>query len=211
MIGVIILIDQMVWRPVIAWARSLSSSRSGQPRSRVRRFDSAARFETPSVPDTSLVVAGSRKVKSALREGASQDIRRCTKDTTGYHTGLSARWRSWCWGDHLRGGQNASQSSQLISSAELRHIVWGAGRYLLAGRSCSAARGSLDDSRRSSDRVAAQAVCRRAADCTDCRIGAGDSAVPDHSSRVDSRRRRSRESARLCCCSWARSGTSCST
>jgi len=201
MIGVIILTDQMVWRPVIAWAEKFKLEQVGSaeiPRSPILNL--LRRSKLLPFVTRSLVFSASRKAEFALRERPRDTVadKRQQPGTALGSPGGGDRGAG-CY--RVRSGKSLLHPGNHVVSGIALYCL-GRGRHILAGRSCSATCSSMDYSRRSSNRITAQAICHRAADCADCCIGTRDSTVPNHSTRADSRRRWSRNRLDCLAASW---------
>ena len=210
MIGIIILIDQLIWRPVIAWAEKF-------------KFEQVESTDAPKSPVLNLlrssrILPFRRALHGATRRRSAQLTLR--QKTRSARSGRSSAqnfpmdYAPVAAGAARRVGVCVRKMVLLLvhlTRAELRSIFLGAGATFLRVAFTLVAGRAVDDSCGRSDRIEAQTFGDRAADRSGGGIGSGDGPFSDDSAAFDPRRAEDWESARSFCCCWERSGTSSST
>ena len=124
MIGVIILTDQMVWRPVIAWAEKFKLEQVGSaeiPRSPILNLLRSSKL-LPFVT-RSLVLPLRERLN--LHFAKERETRSLTKGTHRVPHWALRGWRSWCWLRSCTRWQKSSQSWQPCRQRN-RAILFGA-------------------------------------------------------------------------------------
>ncbi len=210
MIAVIVLMDQLIWRPIIAWSEKFkfeqveAAADAALTGARLLRRSRLLSRRWPRFVDT-----GARSPDSALRRaprGGSPRRHTGSREMDGA-SGLSIAALA---GILYAMGKMAAMLAAL-SRPEVHEHFPGSGRHISARRVDAAAGRPLDRPGRSFRGAAAEACRDRSTHRPDRGFGAGDGAVPGRAAGPDSRRRRSGMSAPSSCCCWERNGTFCLT
>ena len=210
MIAVIVLLDQIVWRPVIAWAEKF----------KVEQVES-----TDAPQSWFLNLMQKSRLLHRLRKKAINPAARALR--AALRARLSPRPRGGCARAMESMGRPHHRRPRrvgglLCDGARLRHVDPTERQRLppdpgrrsgnLRPRNRRAPhRRSVDDSRRRRHRLQSQAGAHRAAAGADRSFGSGDRAVSHRAAGAHPHRRRLGTWDPFCCCCWERSGTSSST
>ncbi len=190
MIGVILLIDQLVWRPAIAWSDKFKFEQveaTAQPTSAVlnllRRSNLLARFR--------LAVMAPVSERLSLRLAQSSAVVESTPaDAPPWKTVAAMVAGALLGGVILYALYSAASTLKTLTVAELLSTLKGAAAKLGARVGIARDLRPLDDSRGSGHRFQPQAGAHRAALCAGSGVGAGHRAVSGHPAGADPRRRR---------------------
>ena len=211
MIGVIVLMDQLIWRPVIAWAEKFKFEQvEATEAPQLARAGFAAQLENFAVRRAADGAARARASEPAFRAQPRGGGRR-TRGAPDYSDGSRGCCsRLLLAGNRVRVRENGDAADAPDARGIAQHIS-GRGRDVSARGVHAVARRAVDDSRGRPDRAEAQAFGHRAADRAGGGFRAGHRAFPDHFAGADPRGRRLGNRLDRAAACWARSGTSCST
>jgi NitT/TauT family transport system permease protein len=189
MIGVIALMDQVIWRPVIAWAEKF-------------KFEQVEAAEAPQSPILELLRKSkflplfASNITRPLRERVDLHFARRSEETRP--TDSRSNVRKWIGRLLLaistgRPGLSTHSHDRAAYVTDGRrtppHLL-GHGRYLLARGADTCVGRALDDPRRRDDRFASEAFGGCAADCAGCRLRPRDCLVSHHHAGTDQGARR---------------------
>ena len=184
MIGVIVLMDQIIWRPVIAWAEKFKFEQveaAEAPRSPVLNLLKRSRI-LPLIA-AKLSVRPARERLSlyfcAQARVAVSDPRAANHELDSVASGR----RSFAWHHHSL-CKNEHSAWRNLSTRTQQHSQ-GCGRHIFAGRADARTCGPLDNTRRSNDRAPSEAIGSRATTGANSSLCPGNGIVPDHTSRFD--------------------------
>ena len=189
MIGIIVVIDQLVWRPVIAWAEKFKFEQvesTDAPRSAVLDLLRSSR----------ILPFFSRLTVRPAREFLSLHFARSHAATSTARASRSIyQWLTRLLLAALLAGivyESARMVMLLahLTREELRGIFLGAGATFLRVAFTLFLAGAVDHSRGNFDRPEAETFGHRAADCAGGGFGAGHRAFSDHFAGADPRGRR---------------------
>ena len=210
MIGVIVAMDQLIWRPVIAWAEKFKFEQVGGaevPHSAVLDLLRGSRV----LPLVARLFANPAREYLNLRLARNWARRRDDRPAPSggplallRNRGRRCACRRLCRREDER---PRSVGNPLRAARHLRRRR----RHSPARRVDSAARRALDHSRRRHDRIERPAVGHDPAHRSSHRLGARHGPVSHHRSSAHPRRRRAWPSGPSCSCFSEPSGTSCST
>ena len=209
MVAVIVLVDQIIWRPTIAWAEKF-------------KFEQVEAAVTPRSPvldllrRSKILPLAARMSVLPLREALNLHFARAQASPSRNHLGRGlVKWilRALLVGGLLgvayAVGKMSGDARGALATGNTRNPV-GSRSDIPSSRGDSPAGGMLDDPGRALYRVKAEALRRRPTDRSNCSLRTRHGFVPHRSASADPRSAADWELARLFSCCWVRSGTSCS-
>ncbi len=186
MIAVIVLLDQIVWRPLISWS----------DRFKFEQVESAAKVTSPLLR----VLLGSRLFRWADANAIQPAWNRLTERAADPKRPARAASKNAGWLLPVAGVAislaavyalfQAALALKGVTRAELFFTIGAAARYLCAGRHCFSDRLTLDDPRRRSDRLQPETGTHCAAAGADRGFHSGDGAISRGSTIADQNGRR---------------------
>jgi hypothetical protein len=210
MVAVIVLLDQFIWRPVIAWAEKFKIEQvenTDAPRSWVLTFIQHSRRSRRDSQENS--DPGDRKTDASTSPALTQ----CGKKNA------PSPWKAWLTACPRACATHCDRLCSvrvvMISHRPAESRTTGSrhrpGRNFSARESRSGAGRAMDHPRRRGDRPQPAPRAHRAAAGADRRFHSGNGAAAGHPAVAHPSRRRTRHRFHRSCCSWARSGMCCST
>ena len=210
MVLVIVLMDQIIWRPVIAWAEKFKMEQ-------VESANAPQSWFLNLVEHSRGLVGLRKRIFRPMREWLV--LRFARQHHEAGHAAPSPPWKVWARSRHRRRRRVCGfvrhgarrRHAQPARPRGIQNPVHRCLRHLPARHCRLGHRFSLDHSRRGGHRLQSQARPHRSAARPDCSIGSRHSAVSGRASAAHQDRRRIRRRLHRAALARAPSGTSCST